>query len=79
MSEIQWGLVTCPDHQDQLGAVLAGDLQTISAARAGCFACRITLTCPACGWTSRHMFWSGAHAAAGFHTKSCDPTRKPTW
>lgn len=63
---INWGLVTCPDHQYQ-GAVHTGTAEAISTLRAGCTACRITLTCQGCGWISRHVVWASAVASQEHH------------
>ena len=44
--------------------------QQIVAARDGCTACRITLTCP-CGYRSRHKHIWAARNFADLHTSTC--------
>lgn len=69
MSGLEWGLVTCPEDQHH-GAVLTGTSQQIVAARDGCTACRITLTCP-CGYRSRHKHIWAARNFDALHAQQC--------
>lgn len=71
---IQWGLVTCPDHQHK-GAIITGSRLEICALRAGCTACWLTVHCTICEFTSWHHQIAGAHQSEAAHTDLCPGRR----
>ena len=72
---LEWGLVTCPDHQHK-GAIITGPRLEIAAVRAGCTRCWLTVHCPVCDYTSWHHHINHAHQSEAQHVNTTCPARR---